>query len=59
MKGYTVCLCFGREKCESITKEIAKRNGSTSYIVEPVLAPCCNEPGYRGQIFLTEEEKGK
>ena len=54
MKAYTVCLCFGREKCEQITKALAEKNGADSYIIEPVLAPCCTNPGYRGQIIFNE-----
>ena len=50
LKEYTVCLCFGREKCEAITSEIAKRNNAVDYIVEPVIAPYAYEFGYRGKI---------
>lgn len=49
-KEYIVCLCFGREKCETITSEIAKRNNAIDYIVEPVIAPMCFEFAYRGKI---------
>lgn len=39
LKEYTICLCFGREKCEQTTEEIAKRNNAIDWFIEPVLAP--------------------
>ncbi len=55
-KEYTVCLCFGREKCEAITSAIAKRNYAVDYIVEPVVAPYCPYHAYRGKIVKEESE---
>ena len=60
---YTVCLCFGREKCEIQTAEIAKRNNADSYIIEPVGASqpfniACKGPtliAYKGLIIKEEE----
>ena len=55
-KKYTVCLCFGYEKCEAITSEIAKRNNAVDYIVEPVIARrdviFGDTLGYRGKIIM-------
>lgn len=51
LKEYTVCLCFGKEKCEAITAEIAKRNNAIDYIVEPVVAPMSTNLAYRGKII--------
>lgn len=50
LKEYIVCLCFGKEKCEAITSEIAKRNNAVDYIVEPVIAPYSMQLAYRGKI---------
>ena len=52
MKEYTVCLCFGRDKCEAITEETAIRNKADSYRVVPVAAPFHIEPAYKGIIIF-------
>lgn len=56
MKWYVVCLCFGQEKCEKETAEIAKRNNAISYVVEPVAAgnPShhVRQIAFKGSIFL-------
>ena len=54
-KGYIVCLCFGREKCELQTMETAERNNTKDWEVVPVSAPYSREPAYRGIIYLPEE----
>lgn len=55
LKQYTVCLCFGREKCDAITSEIAKRNNAIDYIVEPVIALHTREFAYRGKIIKGDD----
>ena len=50
-KEYTVSLCFGREHCEEVTKEIAKRNEAIDWFIEPVYAPLTNQLAYRGKII--------
>lgn len=52
MKWYTVCLCFGREKCEQITSTLAKKNNAIDYCVESVEARYSKEFAYRGKILL-------
>ena len=53
-KQYTVCLCFGREHCEEVTQEIAKKNKAVEWFVEPVSAPFSQVPAYRGTIVKEE-----
>ena len=66
-KWCVVCLCFGREKCEEETAEIAKRNNATEYVVDPVRAGTPlpswlhrNQPfltAYRGSILAEQPER--
>ena len=51
-KEYTVCLCFGKEHCEEVTREIAQNNNATNWFVEPVVAPMSYTPAYRGKIVM-------
>lgn len=52
MKYYTVCLCFGREKCETITAALANKNSAADYLIEPVFASMSREIAYRGSILI-------
>ena len=53
MREFTVCLCFGRDKCERETREIAERNSADNYKIIPVDAPFHSwEPAYKGVIIF-------
>ena len=53
MREFTICLCFGRDKCEEITRETAERNNADSYAVIPVEAPFRSDDiAYKGIIIL-------
>lgn len=57
MKKYIVTLCFGREKCERETAELARRNCADDYVIEPVKAPFhSREPGWLGSLLFKDEE---
>ena len=49
-KNYIVSLCCGREHCEEVTSEIAKRNNAIDWFIEPVIAPLSRQLAYRGMI---------
>lgn len=63
LKEYIICLCFGLNHCEEVTKEIAKRNNAVDWLVEPVFAPpvhdisygpIVQQIAYRGKIVIEE-----
>jgi hypothetical protein len=56
MEKFTVCLCFGYDKCEQITQETAIRNNADSYEVVPVSAPYGREPAYKGLIIFENKK---
>ena len=51
LKQRIVCLCSGREHCEEMTADIAKRSNANGWFVEAIYAPLSSQLTYRGTII--------
>lgn len=52
---HTVCLCFGKEKCQTETEELALRNHAAGYEIIPVATPYSRNLAYKGVLIMRKE----